>query len=252
MAKNPRRDTKNLIISPHCDDAMLSLGSTIINKSLGSFSIVNVFTRTNYTISGNNHIDFVTKLRKEEEYSVMSKLNIEVDFLDFDDACIRQPYSNHIDSYLEQHIDPYSDLSFFRVRRTIRKVLEKFISCLIFFPLAIGNHIDHRICYLIAVELLKQRMPIFFYEDIPYSSSLNDHELKRMISQLEIDFEDIVIKSDDCTKKLAMLKLYHSQIDNEIERRILEAFNIHQGERIWSTSDNLKLLNIQQCWVENE
>ena len=50
---------------------------------------------------------------------------------------------------------------------------------LIFFPLGVGHHIDHRILSLIGRDFCRSEYPIVFYEDVPYDLTNNDTFVKK-------------------------------------------------------------------------
>lgn len=98
------------IISPHIDDAALSLGSALLAGSLGKAPrIVSVFSHSNYTIElfSNGDLEVITKMRKAEEKCACQIMRARAEFLDFDEALVRGVVK--VDELLKKNFDPIRD-----------------------------------------------------------------------------------------------------------------------------------------------
>ena len=104
------------IISPHIDDAILSLWWLVLNESL-NVEVINVFTITNYTINGVLDASIVTDLRKWEEKVVSELMGFKPLFLDYIDAILR--VWEHEDEYIRSDYNPLSDSIFYKLQNEL-------------------------------------------------------------------------------------------------------------------------------------
>jgi hypothetical protein len=105
----------------------------------------------------------VTEMRKREDLENAAKTNSSIEFLDFPDAKLR--------GYAEMRRDPdwKRDGRFAReIESRVRPMLKT--ARRVFFPLAVGKHVDHIIVSSAGVGLLLKTKSdrIYFYEDLPY------------------------------------------------------------------------------------
>lgn len=148
-----------LIISPHCDDAGFSLGGAISSGALGSPVIVNVFSRTSYTVAGRGNIAAVTARRKVEEVNALGGFAKSIKFLDLLDA----------------FDDP--DRSTRRRRDVADQVIDAACTIAkhprewrILLPCGVGGHEDHQLVNTLA-DRLRTDYEVWCYEDLPYATS---------------------------------------------------------------------------------
>jgi LmbE family N-acetylglucosaminyl deacetylase len=224
------------IISPHIDDAIFSIGNTINSHFKGkTVVIINVFSISNFTISKTKtSIESVTNLRKAEELDLLNKLAfIQTINLDFLDAPLRNisPISNNrkLDAHSQELIDD--------LYKRLVSIIPK--SETVFFPLSIGNHIDHIICFELALKLMLTGRPYFklkFYEDMPYKAKIQYLVKDDRISEIEyrtgfaikvfLQCQPNPIKSD-------LIACYKSQLNSEIVSAILN-FDELNGETTYA------------------
>ncbi|HEV2139097.1 MAG TPA: PIG-L family deacetylase [Nitrososphaerales archaeon] len=230
---------RNLVVSPHIDDAFLSLGGMLAKEASRKQKILNVFTITKFAPRGKcpkGDIVCVSKLRKEEELLNCRSVAAEVNFLEFLDAPIR----------LQKGLDA---IDFDSEKRTSDGIKEKIRIDLhdserVFFPLAIGRHIDHVLICKIGLELITEGdnpSNIYFYEDQPYSArkhkaySLIDPNIN--MARMRHSFVSISFR-----KKWKLMTTYQSQFSNRIYREVVVyAKRIRPlgtfYERIWQIAD---------------
>lgn len=170
------------IISPHIDDACLSLSETILDHDLGDNIIVlNVFTLTNYLYLGHKNRDkefnslslaTSTRMNEELEFSRLlyhRSINYLPFFLGFKDAGLEE------DVYIREERNSYftNRIKKIQLIPQLRKFLDNFqeIEALL-FPVGLGNHLDH-ITLRKASEFFKDQYKTWFYADIPYANKYN-------------------------------------------------------------------------------
>ena len=61
-----------VIISPHLDDAVFSLGGAMLTGRLGKITVVSMFTRSSYCIDGLGDIERVTEMRAAEDREALA------------------------------------------------------------------------------------------------------------------------------------------------------------------------------------
>lgn len=189
---------KHLVISPHCDDAIFSIGSYL--RSIDNVTILSIFAGIpNDNIGKIKHVN----LRKEHERAceVIGAKYINGDFLD--DVYTRAK-SKDIIKWLKHQCKNY----------------EK-----IFVPVGI-HHPDHIFVRNIFIENFKNID--FFYEELPYRiiyPDLSDNLVKTVINPLGYSTK---ATRTPAIKKIRAVLEYESQLQNP------ELFGqLFVEERIW-------------------
>ncbi|HTJ52779.1 MAG TPA: PIG-L family deacetylase [Cyclobacteriaceae bacterium] len=223
------------IVSPHIDDAILSLGGLVmdlINKDK-SIHITYLFTVSNWTnpnaISGLTYPKdeaTISQLRKEEEKSIITKLNYTCDFFDLHDLPLR--FGNR--AVDEQTI-------FNEVTKRLQTTITK--NDLVFFPLGL-DHADHIITHKIGLQFMVAGYQVIFYEDLPYAALGNcDHQKQHSI--LKKQGLEPVIVDVDIHKKMDLLRHYESQMSqtwlNHIRNYSYSVKDNQYYERYWKPAD---------------
>jgi LmbE family N-acetylglucosaminyl deacetylase len=171
-------------ISPHLDDAILSAGALIYElKNQGRIKIITVFTKG----------DELFLKRKIEDKNVCHYLDIDYLHLDFIDVLWR----NSSNSIEEQNLE-------IAVVDKLKKIISENKDTLIFTPLSIGNHIDHRIVNKICRENFTD---VIYWQDYPYNLKYKLSEAfikKNNLSGFEYK-KNLFVKEK-------LIKFYHSQI----------------------------------------
>lgn len=235
-----------IILSPHVDDAFLSLGGSILRWRQNDIAVrvLNVFTLTDYVscrTDSAREVDAVTALRKAEEEAVCTPLGVKFEFLAFPDMPLRDQSSlNHpSDEQLSQELSV-------RLQGRIEPNDELFV------PLAIGYepghrrqaHRDHRIVREAALRLADQvRVGVRLYEDQPYSAQFGSpHDVTQWIKQkLEAELGGRTLVPEllaiDIESKLRVVGLYRSQIESKWPKLLASYHRSIIGgqclERIW-------------------
>lgn len=152
-----------LYISPHFDDVVFSCAGKIIVDVKNGFRVivVTVFTKSNTQDLA------IYEARNAENNQALLTLGAEGVNLDFFDAPYRHSFYNSFRTLLlERH--PLDDVEYVSSIGVALNDLCNVISPMeVYAPLAVGGHIDHRICFESAVSHLSY--PVTFYEDRPYS-----------------------------------------------------------------------------------
>lgn len=215
------------VISPHFDDAMLSMGMVLNDlKKYKNTTVINIFTKAHYgpyTLSGQKNIKIagysnavtLFKDREVEDQKALSAINVNIINLDLEDADFRLksnfkfigkfiPELNHMYPTHRWHVTKkiYSgDNSAKKIKTQLKNIIP--INAQIFAPIGVGNHADHIIAHKVCTQMFKN---IFYYVDFPYNIRQNNYGTPPPgYKKLKYDI--------DLEMKEKLLKLYKSQIN---------------------------------------
>jgi LmbE family N-acetylglucosaminyl deacetylase len=224
---------KIYILSPHIDDAAFGLALTISKCANNNIpvTIINCFTVTKWTAIAvdNKEISAVSLLRKTEDAEFYKTIgNITIINLDLTDAPLRNGYIFQQQPFQANEIELIDELT---------TLLEKYVDGLLLCPLGIGNHIDHAICRAAVLKLYK-KINVLFYEDLPYARRISAKQIESHIKQLEQELDVQLTNHTDgflnCKiDKEQAIRLYKSQMNEEIASEIIAHLNHLKGERVW-------------------
>lgn len=222
------------ILSPHIDDAAYGLALTIsqcVNNQI-PVTIINCFTVTQWTAVpvATKEITEVSLLRKTEDAAFYKALKGPVSIINLDllDAPLRNGYIWQNKPFEPNEKDLVEEL---------KDLLELHVDGLLLCPLGIGNHIDHAICRAAVLKLYK-KVNVLFYEDLPYARRISEEQIRMHIKNLE---EELGVRMSNridgllncCINKEQAIRVYKSQINDEICAEIIAHMNGLAGERIW-------------------
>lgn len=232
---------KVCILSPHIDDAAFGLTLTIsklISKKI-PVTIINCFTHTKWTsVFVSREIEVVTRLRKHEdaEFNKLFNSALNVSYLDLLDAPLRNGYIIQNKPFEPNEWD---------LVEYLKNYLEVNADGILLCPLAIGNHIDHAISREAVLKLYKKKQ-VLFYEDLPYVFRITpaqaDMHIKDLEQQLNVKLESLVNTSENVVvNKEQAIRVYSSQVNDEICTEIISHMNALGGERIWGEEQQTDL-----------
>lgn len=166
---------KIIILSPHLDDAVLSLGEHILKwkKEGKKVTVITVFTRFGddkkipefsedyLSRSGFGSVKMFEIARIKEDKKVMKDFGVDYQHWDFIDAGFRGVYKSR-EELLSGKINK-RDISL------IKKIEDKINKMgkvnLLLIPYGVGGHVDHLIVRKAAEKVLKN---VNYYFDVPY------------------------------------------------------------------------------------
>lgn len=258
---------QHIVLSPHYDDAALSCGGLIAQLSAaGEYTVVATLFggKPDYSqlspfaqeihgrpLAGADPID----QRRAEERAALALLAAESRpgaFLDCiyrqEEAAARWLYAS--EAALFGPVDPADDALVQELAHCLAALAPAAPRCVLYAPLAVGNHVDHQIARRSARLLSDQGYTVWHYEDYPYitrepaglAASLG--EPGRWRSRLT------PLSPADALRKRAAVLAYASQLevlfpgDGPIEARVSAALHSQalltgQGqpaERLWQES----------------
>lgn len=233
-----------LLLSPHSDDLALSLGGwlayiksekPVLLNSIDAFTgfIWSQSLPHMQTVDGNS--SKATAIRSDEDQRFFDHFGIDLSFGMLPDTSILK-----ID--ICEPISLETDQRFVLVKNMLGNNLEGKI---IFSPLSLGDHIDHRIFTQAVIDAVEHTKLSVFYEDLPYATwydeETRDALIKTKLGPHAIAF-DCQLTPEHRKQKRAGLACYASQlnqkeIDDVMAYRSLD--NDLSLERVWVINPTL-------------
>lgn len=183
-----------LYISPHYDDAIISCGGKIYSdvKEGHNVSVVTIFSEvkgpfSDYAKSLHSYWKLTDPFleRRNENINACKILGVENITLGLEDAIYRTfnskfLYPNNGDIFRKINLHDKNIKN--KIVDKIKKIATK--DSTIYFPLGIGNHVDHVLAFRSGLQLRKEGYRIGFYMDFSYSGSIptecNDMNQKKV------------------------------------------------------------------------
>jgi glycosyltransferase involved in cell wall biosynthesis/LmbE family N-acetylglucosaminyl deacetylase len=240
----------HIFFSPHPDDVALSCGGaaqSLVSKkkavqvitvfSGDSGNEISAFARHLYSKWGT--LTEAEKQRREEDREALRRLGVQdIEYWDYADSPARQmtngtPLYATYDEMKSDLVVEDAALVDLLARRILNLKVSSH-SAVLYFPLALGNHVDHRILFTVGCRAAAAGKSVRFYEDYPYAEEFeNDcHELNWLPRRVSVSAET----------KLDALSAYHTQIPGlggslQNARKRLRRFSIRLNgspvERYW-------------------
>ena len=232
---------KILVISPHSDDAAYSIGGLLQKSTLKSrVHLVTLFGRSNFTRRSGGARDWraVTKIRKREDQAFASRIGADFTHLDWPEAAIRIGRTSGA-----IFVNGNSSVRLIGVPATLRSKMKRVFDRLqprcVFAPLGIGGHRDHLIArQLASAEARKRKLPLFFYEDLPYAAELSSQRLRAQALAIDPELRPWRVPIQ-LAGKLNNLTLYRSQVSAAelgIVAEYAGRWRNDASEQVWSNS----------------
>ena len=203
--------------------------------------MINCFTVTGWTAVpvASKEIEDVMRMRSGEDarYNALFDSQIKILNLDLLDAPLRNGY---IFKYKPLEPDEW------QLVKKLRNLLMLYLDGILLCPMGIGNHIDHAICREAVVQLYNQTN-VAFYEDLPYAARLGQDQIfaekTELSSRLAVELQPHCYGLQDCqTDKEHAIRLYQSQMNDDICSEILAHMKAVSGERLWGEARILQQL----------
>ena len=229
-----------LIVSPHPDDAFLSLGGWIQTQTRYDVVVWNLFSVQNYSLLDKDEKRAQERIL-DEERQVAKKAGVCVYFEALAEAGLRGygRLSDMLGFTAVGSVEPelQREIKTRFLKLTMENEFRGFL-----LPLGVGGHIDHVLArdVLSAISSVVKKNRVFFYEELPYAQ--NASWLSRCLAwfeQADGPLSVHLIDVEDCLEqKAALLALYRSQLKQRDIRRIVSYNKSHTRlgarERVWS------------------
>jgi glycosyltransferase involved in cell wall biosynthesis/LmbE family N-acetylglucosaminyl deacetylase len=247
------KDTEHIFFSAHPDDVALSCGG-FVDSLVRKDRRVRVVTVFASGVGAARESAFARHLRskwgptaerRKEDLQALKALGVQrVDHWEFADAPWRTSDAGHSLYTSYEELSGPIDSNDFAISYTLRSFMDASLrdvpsSAILYFPLSIGGHVDHRHLSGIGVRLRAAGRNVRFYEDWPYAEGYALRPASSWFSRT------VPI---DTARKVAAIRQYDSQVpglggaSDELRRRV-ERFTHHRGtreaaERYWEISVN--------------
>jgi LmbE family N-acetylglucosaminyl deacetylase len=220
---------QHVYFSPHFDDVPLSCGGQVAAQTRADEGVLVVtvcsqtppasLKRTPFAAdmeqqwqesSGDTVADTYV-VRHAEEQRALTRLGADHQWLDYLDAIYRLPqYDSDFTLFgtLEAG-DLHATLP--QLEADIARVATTNPQATLYFPLAVGNHVDHQLVYMVGLGMVAQGRNVLFYEDFPYvgKAGVLERRIRKLPLELQPQLTDIRATLDD---KIAAIAEYTSQM----------------------------------------
>ncbi|OEE74344.1 hypothetical protein A1OQ_09345 [Enterovibrio norvegicus FF-162] len=243
-----KNDSHLVVIEPHIDDAMLSVGGALLNRrGEQKVTIVTNIFQSNYTCyheKTTHEKEFVTERRAQEAQLSCEMVGATHLHLGQLDKPLRWMEGNGQDLL---HYDQLAELA-----AMLRDAIAPLEADDIWIPIASGSHSDHHNTRNAAILMLQRYKDEFvncrisFYEDLPYGHDFGSEMRDRLITQInggslpDTQFENITRVMES---KKRLVGIFASQFKTSfmIPPIISSATNIHSdfefSERKWEITN---------------
>ena len=231
-----------LVISPHFDDAPLSLGQSFIDGALSHHDVIVgvVFGRTNWTrwfYPTPGRAPLVSLIRRGEEQLAALRFGFRLVVGDAEEAILRTG-----ELAPESILDPAFDADGAPVTDDAVAIVSRWLGTaggsadVVLAPLGLGDHVDHRIANAAARRLAATGTPVAFYEDRPYACTLGDEEIDAIVRERRsaLARHDV---SGPITSAKHRRVWYPSQLDDFFHTAMRLDEDLARRERIWAPRD---------------
>jgi LmbE family N-acetylglucosaminyl deacetylase len=225
------------VLSPHQDDAGLSLAMTIraAARRGGRVRIVNCFTVSGYAPHSEARTSQevgVVRGREDREFAERVGETVEIVDLGLEDAPIR----------LACRVEQVRRMGVGRSEMAEADALAERAAAIadgtVLAPLGLGRHIDHLIAREAGIRLARAGRAVAFYEDLPYAAELRDccvlHAADGVARRLGTRLRGAVVRDDEAAgRKRFAIQSYRSQLTSRQFDTVIRYGARMGGERIW-------------------
>jgi hypothetical protein len=227
-----------LIVSPHFDDAPLSLGQSMIDGALHAdrVTVGVVFGRTNWVRwfhPTRSRAPVAGAIRRAEELHASARFRYRLRIANLEEALLRLGTTDK-----GVYLDPEFDAAASPTLPAVREVVEQWSRSAdrLIFPLGVGDHIDHVLCAAVGREFAARGAPVAFYEERPYRSYADDEAVAALASRLGPGLERRDASGDINSSKRRRL-FYPSQFDPFFESAAALDETEGRREHVWVAAD---------------
>ena len=229
---------KFLVVSPHYDDAPLSLGQSLRDGELSHHRITVgvVFGRSNWTRwfhPKRSRTLAVSAIRLAEETVNAVRFRYRVRLGQLEEAVLRTGDMN-TEAFLDPAFDVSGDPSF----EAIVDQLERWSDDVdqVISPLGIGDHIDHQLVAAAARRLADRGVAVAFYEDRPYAVLLDEEALAAAAAKVDPRLVRRPVSGPMNSEKHGRI-WYPSQFDDFFLEAIALDQDNQRREHVWVLPD---------------
>jgi LmbE family N-acetylglucosaminyl deacetylase len=228
------------VVSPHRDDAALSLAATLdaLADRGVAVTVVSCFTHSAWAprLAGERApAETVSRIREQEDAAFLGGLGrgSRLVSLGLSDAPLRRPAAASVFTAVAELDAPAEE-------ELSRQLPGATAAAAVAAPLALGGHVDHQIACRAVLAACRDR-PLAWYEDLPYAFALSRREIAARVAAVQAL----------CGRRLVPLRLPHprplavwrqsaapygSQFTASEIDEMLDVQRTWGGERLWVTA----------------
>ncbi len=226
-----------LVLSPHYDDAPLSLGQSMLDGVLSAHRVTVgvVFSRSNWTRwvhpTRGRRVPITAARWSEEQWNAL-RFRYRVRTGGRDELILRRGLVNP-----EEILDPGYDVTGDRELPHVAAVIEEWAGSglydAVLAPLGVGGHIDH-LLVAAAARGIARRSPLrwAYYEDRPYAAVVDDEALAAFASSIDPDLVGVPLSGPVSARKHRRL-FYPTQFDPFFADAMGDDERTQRVERAW-------------------
>jgi len=177
-----------LVVSPHYDDAPLSLGQSLLDGELSHHSVTVgiVFGRSNYTryfSPTRRRWPLATGIRWAEELRNSRRFHYRLRVGRLEEVMLRTGQGDS-SMFLSAGFDPGTSDVLPSVIDLLRRWSVRYDQVIV--PMGVGDHLDHRLVAEAGARVAAEDgANISFYEDRPYASWIDDDEIAKLVRRVD-------------------------------------------------------------------
>ena len=246
-----------IIFSPHSDDVAFSIGGLLSKPQLPTTKVITVFNKTTYLRDDLKRKtyskDKISGIRELEDALFARACGLSHCNLDVLDSSL-SGYDDYTEIVRDKKVSVLDDPRGFLVYRKVVSSIPKAYKNPIFFPLGLGNHVDHLLLLKVGQKIARDRnLTVVFYEDLPYAADFSEEEIYRL-SKKRINPSYVSISYDISAvfdRKNKLGQIYESQICDDYFHGILTharrvgSRRFDFGERIWMPASHHNLSRLK-------
>lgn len=229
-----------VVISPHFDDAPLSLGQSLLDGELSQREVlvVVVFSSSNWTIWFHptpSRARVVSWIRRIEEAVAARRFGYRVRTLGFPELTLRAGATDSATMF-DRTVDVAAEAFVPELRSAVLGLLEPGDD--VWFCAGMGDHVDHRIVAEVGRQIREGgREGVGFYEDRPYVSTMDDAQREEVIARAGTGLEPRDV-SGPVTEGLhrRLRSTYRSQIHDVFDAAMAADRDTGAHERVWTST----------------
>jgi LmbE family N-acetylglucosaminyl deacetylase len=214
-----------VVLSPHLDDVVLSIGGYLAAQCHRSVLVLNIFSRSSFLNNRKSTLEGGTAIRKQEDKMALGQLkHVRRHNLDFLDAVDRGISFENVFSHSAEIVA--ADPLVMRVREALDLHIPQ--NAYVLAPAAFGNHYDH-----VLVRQAANHRDCAYYADLPYACRTNyrNEEALRFLEnrQLSVQFAE----PSTIEQHLTLSQLYKTQV---LPRHLdeIRTYLVSSGYRSWT------------------
>ncbi|GAA5529734.1 2'-N-acetylparomamine deacetylase [Herpetosiphon gulosus] len=207
---------QHICLSPHFDDAALSLGGALAGwQAAGEPCLIVTICSAPPSGELNSFAAYLHErwgaasdpiaIRRAEDQAAAQRLGADLLFLEQHDAIYRHAAYDSAAAIFGTPIA--DDLLWTSLTSQLQALAQQYPNATWYAPLAVGNHVDHQITHGVAAKVLAN---LRWYEDLPYSARNNARDQR--LAEVQPILDQVIAIDQTLAIKLASVADYASQI----------------------------------------